>query len=319
MILRALLVLVATTAVAAAQTLDDLRQDLRQRLSDVKFAKALGTLAIASEELSLSSASFSFDDAEDTTLTTFTLPFQRTLDVFGAGAPAVHVEGVLGHACARQSSADVYDGTAPGLETSVTSDWSALSGLVGAGPAFALGERATFSPLLIGGLTHLENETDYGGPGAPFTAALADGIAFNWDATAWVAGAAAQLDWRHPFGELRLELLARYDVRWIGILQSDDPAQDFSTRAQIATLRADLTGPAGVNALSGAIDWRAFTAYRGFAEGDLFGNRSLFELGCALELTGARDLPLVDGAALHGSVFAGDGVRGWTVGVGLLF
>lgn len=303
----------------AAQTLDDLRADLRGQLAEVKFAKALGTLVLASEEMSLSSADFSFDDDEGTELSTFVLPLQSTFDLFGAGRPGLHVEGALGHARVRQSTADVYDGGLPGLQTSITTDWQSLSGVVGVGPALPLAARLTFTPMANLGFAHLENDSDYDGPGAPLTAALADGIAFNWDATVVITGAAARLDWRQRLDALRLDVVARYDLRWLDVVQADDPAQDFTTRMQVATLRADLVGPTGWRLLDGAVDWRALAGYRGFVEGDLFGNRSLFEVGGALELRSADDLPLVDGLAVHASAFFGDDLRGWSVGVGVLF
>jgi len=306
-------------APSQAQTLNDLRAQLAEDLGDLHFAKSFTGLITAADELELSGARYRIDGDIDTKLTVFNLPFQRSFPFAEERfAEALHVEGALGYADANQSVADIYNGAAPGAATSVDTDSLTYAGLIGAGVDLRLGEALTFTPIVNFGVAYLRNETDYGGPGAAFSAALADGIAFNWDAWAMSAGVAGRLDYVAPLSEtLTLELVGRYDIRWTDTFSTDNSAQDFSTTSQFLTLRADLTGPTGYQVQGNELNWRTTLGYRAFIEGDLYDTQHLIQLGGALELTG--DLPLDSTLALTAAVFVGDDITGWTVGISVGF
>lgn len=304
----------------AAQSLEDLRRDLRQRLGEVHFAQALGGLVLASDELELSGAKFDFHDESDTELVALVLPFQRTLRPFADERFGLYLEGAVGHARATQRSSDLYSGRLPGFETAVDTDWSTYSALVGVGLSYDLTPTLQVSAIGDLGLAYLSNDADYSGPGAAVTAAIADGIAFNWDALASCHGTAARVDWSCPLDDEReLELIARYDLRWTDTLSSDDPAQDFATRLQWLTLRGDVTGPTGIELLGGQLGWRGILGYRAFLEGDLFGAEDFFQIGGALELAEQQALPLLGGMSLSAGIFVGAELSGWIVGFNVSF
>ncbi|MCB9920414.1 MAG: autotransporter outer membrane beta-barrel domain-containing protein [Planctomycetes bacterium] len=310
----------ALTATCAAQGIDELRNELRKGLRTAHFAKSLNTLVIVSDELELSGARFEFDDEYDTDLWTFGLPMQKSMKAFGDGAPELYLEGALGFARARQYVGDIYSGLLPALATSVDTDWTTYSALAGGGLRFALSDEFTLTPILDVGIAHIENDTDYGGPGATFTAALADGIAFNWDAWLWSAGGAGRIDWTHPLGEHHeVRVIARYDLRWVGTLRDDDAAQDFTSRAQMITLRGDVTGTTGLQLFDRELDWRGTLGYRRFLEGDLYGTEDFLQVGGALEWGVREALPFASRVSLSGAVFVGENVTGWSVGFGISF
>ncbi len=166
----------------AAQDLQAIRNQLRQDLASTNFAQSLLGLVMLSDELELGSASYEIDDGASTDVRTYSLPFHSTLDVFGASRPRLYVEGTLGWAEARQGTANLFAGALPGFETAVDTKWTTYGALLGLGLQFEPLPEVLVTPIVDLGLSRLENDTRFAGPGAAAAAALTDGIAFNWDA-----------------------------------------------------------------------------------------------------------------------------------------
>ena len=302
---------------ATAQSLDDIRDVIRQSLRDSHAAKSFAGLVVLSEELELSGARLDFDDAGNTEMWALTLPIHESFDL-GAGRPGFYLEGSLGYVETTQYALDVWEGTLPGFETRVDSEWRTYGGLIGTGLEFQVANNLTFTPIVDVGIARIENDTDYSGPGAAATAALADGIVFNYDLWTWTAGPAGRIAWQKPLGDgIRLEVVSRYDIRWVGSLDEDDDAQEFTTRSQIGTVRADLTGPTGLQPFGGDLRWRATGAVRQFFEGDLWDSESIVQVGGALELE--ADLPIGRAIGIEAAAVIGDNVNGWILGMSLVF
>jgi hypothetical protein len=315
-----LCVAAATAALVKAQTLGELRAQLRSDLRDIQFAKSLIGLVLLTDELELSGASYSFDDESNTDLTVFALPFHSVETPWGRGNPRLHIEGTLGFGEAQQSAADLFRGALPGLEAGVASKWRSYGGLLGAGIEWPVAKDFSITPLVDIGLSRIENHTKYSGPGAAFAAGIADGIAFNWDAIAVNYGGAIRTDWRHQLTpKLVLQMTGRYDVRWTEMIEVDDAAQEFATRAQLVTLRGDVTGPTGVHWLGQSVDWQAGLAYRMFPEGSLFGVDEYLQVGGSLLFHTGDRMPVGKGFAIGGALMHGEDFRGWTVGLRVLF
>ena len=306
------------TGTAHAQTIGSIREAFRDDLSRVSFGKSLTGLIVLSNELELSGSRIDFDDDGDTAITAFALPFGRTFQPWGDEAAGLYVEGAVGFAVAEQSTDDFFEGQAPGFETTIDTDWMSFSVIAGVGPSFEVAEGLRLAPVASVGLTYLRNETDYGGPGAAVTEAIADGLAFNWDALAVVSGIAGRAEYQRDLAEgYDLTLLARYDMRWTDTIREDDPAQRFFDRTQIATLRADVTGPMSWKPFDRDLRWRLFTGYRHFIEGDLFDAESYAQFGGGFEVDNA--LPLGTKLTALGSVIVGDDLLGFTAGLGIGF
>ena len=302
----------------SGQDLGAIQDELSDGLSDLHFAKSLTGLILVTEEVELSGAHYNFEGDEDVEMSTIVFPFQKSLKPWGEGRMGLHLEGALGYASANSQVDDLYNGQIPGLETALDSDWVTYGGFFGIGPELELRENLSVAALVQLGLTRLENDTDYSGPGAAVTAAITDGIAFNWDSLVGTLGPAVRVDWTRPLGEdHRLELIGRYDLRWTETLEQDDPAQEFSSRSQLLTLRAELVGPTGWSLFEGPVGWRASAGYRGFLEGDLFGVDELIVLGGSLELDLGERLPVANLVRANAAAIFGDQLTGWSVGLGL--
>ena len=235
----------------------------------------------------------------------------------GEDAPKLYLEGAIGYAKASQESDDIYEGALPMVATSVDTDWITFGGIAGAGIEFEVNEEVTLTPIANVGIARLENNTDYEGPGSALTAAIADGIAFNWDSTALSYGTALRAEWdrdltdRHEFS-----LVGRYDLRWTESIEEDDPVQDFSTRAQTITLRADIVGPTGWQIYERSVNWRATVGGKHFIEGDLFDVEDYFEVGGGLEMPNAV---LGTPVSINVGVFVGEDLVGYSAGLGVEF
>lgn len=311
-------------ASSPGQTLSDVRAELRQNLSASKFAAGLVGLTLLADELELAGATYDIDgSAADTRLTTLGLPFQKLLTTPGS-PPDIYLEGAIGTALAKQSTGDIYQGAIPGLETAVDSDTRTYAGQIGGGPQFALSPDFTLTPLVNVGLAYTENDADYAGPGTATTAAVLDGLAFNWDAWSASAGLGLRADYRRPLTDQHdFEAVARYDLRWSETFDATDDAQEFSSRAQVVTLRADFTGPTGFAWQGNTLDWRVFVASRHFLEADLFGSNDYLQLGGALSFGGnlPKEMHLPDPArfVLSGSLLFGDNLTGFGFGLSMAF
>ncbi len=301
----------------AAQTIDDIRDELRESLRGTHFAKGLVGLVLVSDEIEFGGSVLFLDDEEDTEIRSFSLPAQRSYAVAGEDAPKLYLEGAIGYAKASQESDDIYEGALPMVATSVDTDWITFGGIAGAGIEFEVHEEVTLTPIANVGIARLENDTDYEGPGSALTAAIADGIAFNWDSTALSYGTALRAEWdrdltdRHEFS-----LVGRYDLRWTESIEEDDPVQDFSTRAQTITLRADIVGPTGWQLFERRVNWRATVGGKHFIEGDLFDAEDYYEVGGGLEMPNAV---LGTTVSINAGVFVGEDLVGYSAGLGVAF
>ena len=238
-----LLALLACARPGLAQTEDDLRAAISDALRKINFASNFTGLVAIADELELSTATLDFDDESGTEVKNTGLPFNTVLAAFGESPTKLYLEGVIGYARLTGSIADIWGDSLPGAETRIDAKYRTYSLYFGAGPSFRLAEGLTLAPILNVGLARLESEATYSGPGADFTAELLDGIAFNWDSYVWSAGGALRVDWEKPLGGgHNLSLIGRYDLRWFGSFDEDDPAQEVSDRAQLVTLRADVVG-----------------------------------------------------------------------------
>ncbi|MFK7790267.1 MAG: hypothetical protein AB8C95_12340 [Phycisphaeraceae bacterium] len=298
-----------------AQTLADLRDQLSRDLNRTHFAKSFVGMVNVSNSVELSGANFQLDNDTDTELAVFSLPFQTHVPFIDTPyATDLYLEGALGYAKAEDRVADLYNGAFPAAATSVNAEWTTYTALGGAGVTFEIAEGLTFTPIVNMGIANLQSDADFGGIGSAFTAALTDGIVFNWDAWLISYGVAGRTDYIVPITEeISLELIARYDIRWSETISTDNAAQDFATTSQILTLRADLTGPTHMTLLNRPIDWRATLGYRNMIEGDFYDTHHIVQIGGALELS--NDLPLVSTLALSGAIFVGDDITGWSVGL----
>ncbi len=312
----------ASLCPARAQAdLEDLRDELRQSATAARYPAFLAALIGLNSEAELSGSNLRDESDPSTEFQLFTVPWKRELGEGWLGA-SWQLEATLGYSTARSQARGVLEDLDPQLSTDVDSRFQIFGATVGVGPRLALGERYELTTTLELGLAYVENDTRYGGRGAPLLAALADGILFNWQATYALSGLGLALEReRWLWSGLAFEPLLRADVRVSTALDADDRSQEGSewTGWWVAQMR--MRGPAPVRVAGTPLDWSTHLSYKRFANeaAELLDFADYFEVGFVLTALELESVPLVSSASLHGALILGEDISGWSLGLGASF
>lgn len=305
-----------------AQTLDDVRDQLRDAVRGGRYSLFAAGFSSFTAETELSGGRFRIDAGAgepDLSLQVMTLPLHRE---WTAGETRWLGEFGIGRATASYDVPDVWGGLDPNLATRADADFEALGGIASAGPVLELGGGWDGALLAAVGLVHVESDAKYSGPGSAITAALLDGILFNWDATYGVYGATVLV--RHPgwqWREVAFSPQLRYELRVFEPLQVDDATQDESNTMHSVVARLGAEGPTGWNVRGGDLRWVADVAGKVFdrSAAEALGFGGYVEFGAGLHWDAVDRLPVLSEIGLDAAVFVGDDLFGWTVGFSCAF
>ena len=307
---------------ASAQNIDQARESARQAANAARYPLFLSVMSDFGETSRVNFGKLKLNGTPDTSLTSLAVPWRHDF-AFKDSKNALHVEATAGYVSTRLDDADLWGGNLPGLETRTTSRTTAYALDVGIGPSLYLPDQGLFQPLLHLGLAHLENDTNFDGPGAAVTRALTDGVLFNWDGLYGFYGASLALRPKYTmFNHVRATPLLRYDLRVTDGLDVDDSSLDNDETTQWATLRVDFMGPTNLKVGDEAIRWHADVGYRYlFGETiDVMGFDDLYEITLGLESVDAKDIDAdVGRILLTGGMQFADDTLGWTLGLAIRF
>ena len=312
---RSMVSCLALSAGLSAQSLSDLRDDLREQVRGVRYGAFLTSFLGLAEEAQLSGATFKLDGDPDTRFAITTLPLRRDFEL-AEGLPKLRLEGDVGYVRARFDVADIYAGAAPALATRVTSVYESVGGVIGVGPVFEA-DGWQITPLVLVGVAHVDNDTDYAGPGDAVTRALTDGILFNWDSTWFSYGAAIGTESpTFDLGEVELIGKARLDYRHVRSLQTDDPALDDEEDQGWLSLRLDAEGPMHLRPFDRDLRWTGVVGYKRFLKDgeELLGFDDYFQVGVGAVWDCSELVPLLQGVGISVSFLYGENVQGWSLG-----
>jgi hypothetical protein len=166
---------------AGAQTIDDIRDEVRALATDTRYPAFLSGFLGLTGEPALTGSSFRVGDKVETHFSLLTYPLHTEVELTD-GLPDLRLEADVGYATARFDVPDIFGGASPAVATRVTSRYTTYGGVAGGGPVFPWGD-VRITPVVLGGFARVENKALYGGPGAAAAATVFDGILFNWDAT----------------------------------------------------------------------------------------------------------------------------------------
>lgn len=303
-------------------SIDQARASAGQAANAARYPLFLSVMSDFGEDSRMSFGKLKLNGTPDTSLTSFVVPWRHDFALKDT-KHALHIEATAGYVSARLDDPDLWGGNAPGFQTRTTSRTTSYAVDVGIGPSLRLPDEGVFQPLLHLGLAHIENDTNFDGPGAAVTRTLTDGTLFNWDGLYGFCGASLALRPKYTmFNHIRATPLLRYDVRVTDGLDVDDDSLDTDDTTQWATLRVDFMGPTNLKIDDSAIRWHADVGYRYlFGETiDVMGFDDLYELTLGLESVDAEDMDADVGQILltAGMQFADD-TLGWTLGLAIRF
>ena len=305
---------------AAAQTIDQIRDAVREAAGRSRQTAFMAAFLDLSEDTDIAAGSLQVDGEPEFDVKTLRLPWRRDIGL-GHDAPELRVEAGAGYIWSQGVVADIWSGSLPGSETEVRARYQGVSAFLGAGPRFLLHDDVHFSLLGNASLAYLWNDADYAGPGTAVTSSILDGILFNWNLAAATYGAAAVLEHELATGAAtKLQSQLRYDIRRIDVLRSTDGAQNDEDTIERAMARTELGGPLGVDVFSHALDWSSHVTYSRFL-GDnrlALGFLDWWEIGGDLSASLGDDGAL-SRLSLSAAVIVGEDVHGWSFGVGASF
>ncbi len=231
---------------ASGQTLDQIRESLRQAASNARQSAFMAGFVDLAENDLLAAGTLRIHSDAGVDVATYRLPYHAGI-ALGNRLPECRIEAGLSYFTADATFPDLWTGQLPGLETKVDCRWQGVGGHVAAGPDFDLGSSLRLAPMGDGSLAYLENHADYTGPGAGTTAAITDGILFDWHATSVAYGLALRLEHTLDLGkERRLTSVLRHDLRRFDVVRSTDPAQDSAdTQNRLLPAPSTKVRPAG--------------------------------------------------------------------------
>lgn len=305
----------------AAQTIDQIRDELRRSASANRYSLFVASIGSLLRDGEMTGGKFDIDSEPEAEVTRIGLPIQKNW-LGPADGTSLRGEGTFGYSDLSMTFADIWSGALPGQETRVEADYEAYTIDLGVGPSVGFGDGYVAELLVHGGLGYLENDADYSGPGAALTSAILDGILFNWDGLYGVYGLSAamrQLHWH--VGDTEVRPLLRYDLRQTEGIDVDDPALDVSDSTQWMTARCDARTPLGIELKGKPLHGLFGVGYRrwlGSSPKEL-AFTDFYELTLGLDWDADPVLPALGTVRFSGSLLLGEDVSGWTVGFSASF
>lgn len=299
-------------------------EDVRDRVRELVRGDGLGDQLLGLSGFAalpgVSAARFDAEpsDGSDTQINRLILPLARQFQGWHLLGGAPYLEGTLGYT--RMTQSGTLD-RGEAQETRIDSSVTAFSALAGAGLGYELFPGLMLRPLALLGYAHLDNDTDFDGPGAEVLAPVLDDILANFTADELLYGAALAVEAERPAGALDLGLSLRYNHLWGVTLRASDEALDGSSNFGVFTAAATVAGPLPATALGHELRWLAFASNSSFPglSGDALGFDYFFELGGGLEIVDRGVLPGIEGLSLRASYIFGDHVTGFSAGAHLEF
>jgi len=231
-----------------------------------------------------------------------------------------YMELTLGYLNADQGV--LFDEDEAGLEdaTIFNLDITTLSALAGFGLSFPITEKTVFRPILLGGYSHIDNDTNVVGNDADeFNDAL-DGSLVDGELDSILIGGAAELQHERVLGN-NIELTGnlRYNHLVSSAFNASDDALEGTNDFIVITGGLEASIPTGLALFSRDLHALGFGGTNILLDGfgDLIsGDDFIHEVGGGLEV---KEPWFVQGIRLRGSVLFGEDVFGWRAGLGIKF
>ncbi len=267
---------------AAAQTIDDLRQEFRSLIAAEydSIGSGYGQMLSLFLDRSVSFSRLDIEgDQDQGEFDILKLPLRWNLPL-GDGPFELALRGTLSHS-SYQQLIELDD------ENGVDTKWNAESAQFGAGLRYTLSDHWTASAIAEAGISQLENEADYSGALGPLLDAVLQGILFDWDTNVAVYSLRTGFDYDNlPQRDRGLTVSARYTYSYIDSFSESDELLPFHANTNTLTLRGEYRHPWGF----GLADFPLFgivgagaTAFVGDGR-DALGFDHFFQAGYAVAL-----------------------------------
>lgn len=306
---------------ASAQDVSPALEDARDAVREAFDPGKAGALYAASVAFTvqpdLSTASFNLDGLEDSVAREAELNNHKLVlrHVFGDedDARRLFVQGSLGYQDLSVTLPLVQDGP-----DQVVADWRSTGADLGAGLELGLGEHWTLLPSVNLGAAELRNRADYGDSVlGPILQPVFEGIIFDWETNAWIAGAGIAGRYDRSFERIEIHAnggLTTSYIRSFSESREDIVIDDTATTVDLELSTIHPMGtvydrPWSLVTIVGA------TGFLGEARDEL-GFNEFFEAGLAIQFDiGGSPLP-IQSLRIGLKAIAGADVSGWALVIG---
>ncbi len=199
-------------------------------------------------------------------------------------------------------------------------DINTLSALAGFGLTFQITERTALRPILLGGYSYVDNDNAFEGELADEFNEILNGSLIDSELNSLMVGGAVEL--RHEralSNDVELDGNLRYNHLVSSVYEASDEALEGTNDFIVVTGRLEASVPTGLSLFSRDVHALGFGGTNILLEGfedSINEDDFIHEVGAGLEI---RNLLLVRGIRLRGSVLFGEDVSGWRVGLGIKF
>ncbi|WP_145734988.1 hypothetical protein [Nitrospirillum pindoramense] len=305
-------------AQTAATDPQAIRDAVRQQLKAEDIGHGFETLGVFGGTPDASAARY---DSDKITLHGYKLPITHSFrDKDDTDGVAPYLEVTLGYENAWQETA-LATGDTPSDAGQVKQSYKSYSALGGFGLDIPVGPSTTIRPVALGGYTRIRGSGEFSGADADLLRESTGGILTSMRIDSFLAGGGVEVQHDRALpDDLRLHLMGRFSEFADIPNRVSDPSLETTGSFGFATVNAQLDGPLG-HLFADDLRWIAFS--RGNiligAQQAFLGFDKFLEVGGGLEVVTPHIGYGVEGVTLRGSAIVGNGVRGWTVGLGLAF
>ncbi len=304
---------------AGAARAQDLRDILREQARATDYAAGFQALSIFGGTPGISAATY---NGETLDIDSYKLPISHNFAPLQNGMLAgwvPHVELTLSYLRARQNA---YLGDGPQTPHYANLSFNSFTALAGAGLDAPLGERTWLRPVLLGGYSRVESDTDFLGPNGDLYEAASRGILTDVKIDSILLGfAVALVHEREIAPDTHLTTTIRYNRIDDLNYSASDSSLKSNNRFSVVTGSVEVKGPTDVTLFGRSLRWIGYgggTWLMGRHRNAL-GFNSFAELGAGIELVDNTLLRGVEGITLRGSALIGGNVTGWSLGLSVTF
>lgn len=296
--------------------IDEIRQLVMDSVDPARLGAGYAAMINFAVSPDISTATYNIDDEDgnDPSLMVYRVPVRH---VFSSDEQSWRpfVQGNL----AYQTLDAGFD---IGENESIEAEWRALGGSVSAGAEVRLGENLILVPTIDAGVVRLENDADYHGVLAEALLKPAlEGVLFDWEADAWLLGAALGFDYRRALSTLELNVHGSLTHKYIKTYDSSSGSIDFDSRVTTFNVQADTVHPTRMSIRNfplALVTHVGATAFLGDNRKAL-GFDHFFEAGLALEADVSRKDWRIQKLRFGANLIFGSDVTGWGLIIGYRF
>jgi|GEM_PF-6664111 len=301
---------------ALADSLDDIRNRLKEDVKHEQYSAAYGILMAFETEPDIDSSTYYIEDADDTVLDVYKIPLQTQL--YSAGGMDVY--GRIGFNYATMKANDIMDKGISG--NSIRAKWTTYSTTLGVVSEIKIIEHYSLIMALDSGIGRLENTAQYKGTFSKALKPAIDGILFDWSTNTALISGVLGAKYNTYLSENELEIRAHISHSYVTTFSETKDFSGFSANTNTFSLASDFTHSWHTRLMSYPLSGIAHVGYTSFlgSDRDVLGFKQFVELGYSMKLDISQKTKILQSLNMGAKLIVGDNnMDGWGLIIGYRF